>query len=84
MRNYKFRLYPNKVVEVGLNRQLDLCRWTYNKLLEELNDAKDMGIRLKRNDTQRLLVKLKEAHPELKEVYVKKGPVCCKLSSFFV
>ncbi|MGC8516771.1 MAG: helix-turn-helix domain-containing protein, partial [Candidatus Acidifodinimicrobium sp.] len=31
MRNYKFRLYPNRAVEAELNRQLDLCRWTYNK-----------------------------------------------------
>ena len=30
-----------------------------------------MGIKLKRNDTQRLLVKLKEEEPELKNVYSK-------------
>ncbi len=71
MRNYKFRLYPNKVVEIELNRQLDLCRWTYNKLLETLNEAKEMGIKLKRTDTQRLLVTLKEDDPELKNVYSK-------------
>ncbi|MGC8533322.1 MAG: helix-turn-helix domain-containing protein [Candidatus Parvarchaeum sp.] len=41
MRNYKFRPYPNKVVKAELNKQLDLYRWTYNKLLEELNEAKE-------------------------------------------
>ena len=72
MRNYKFRLYPNKVVEAELNRQLDLCRWTYNRLLEELNKAKEEGRKLKRYDTQKLLVKLKEEDkPELKNVYSK-------------
>ncbi len=71
MRNYKFRLYPTKIIETELNRQLDLCRWTYNKLLEELNEAKEMGIKLKRYDTQRLLVKLKEEKPELKNAYSK-------------
>ncbi len=72
MRNYKFRLYPNKVVETELNRQLDLCRWTYNRLLEELNKAREEGRKLKRYDAQKLLVKLKEEDkPELKNVYSK-------------
>ena len=72
MRNYKFRLYPNKVVETELNRQLDLCRWTYNRLLEELNKAKEEGRKLKRYDTQQFLVKLKEEDKsELKNVYSK-------------
>ena len=71
MRNYKFRLYPNKVVETELNRQLDLCRWTYNRLLEELNRARESGVKLKRYDTQKLLVKLKEENPELQNVYSK-------------
>ncbi len=72
MRNYKFRLYPNKVVETELNRQLDLCRWAYNRLLEELNKARENGVKLKRYDTQKLLVKLKEGEkPELQNIYSK-------------
>ncbi len=72
MRNYKFRLYPNKVVETELNGQLDLCRWTYNRLLEELNKARENGVKMKRYDTQKLLVKLKEGEkPELQNVYSK-------------
>ena len=71
MRNYKFRLHPAKVVEIELNRQLELCRLTYNRLLQELNEAKEVGIKLKRTDTQRLLVRLKEDNPELKNVYSK-------------
>ena len=71
MRNYKFRLYPNKVVETELNRQLDLCRWIYNRLLEELNKARENSVKMKRYDTQKLLVKLKEEKLELKNVYSK-------------
>ena len=66
MRNYKFRLYPNGIVEVGLNRLIDLCRRAYNKLLKEMNEAREMGIKLKGNDAQRLLIKLKEEKPYAK------------------
>ncbi len=69
MRNYKFRLCPNKVVETELNRQLDLCRWTYNRLLEELNKARENGVKMKRYDTQKLLVRLKEEKPELQNTW---------------
>ncbi|MCL4398699.1 MAG: hypothetical protein M1322_00490 [Candidatus Parvarchaeota archaeon] len=42
MRNYKVRLYQNKVIEAELTRQLELCR-CYSKPLEELNKAKEKG-----------------------------------------
>ncbi|MCL4398360.1 MAG: helix-turn-helix domain-containing protein [Candidatus Parvarchaeota archaeon] len=71
MKNYKFRLYPNKIVEVELNKELDLCRWTYNRLLEELNKAKGEGKKLKQNATQKPLVNLKEDKLEFKDGYSK-------------
>ena len=46
-----------------------LCRWLYNRLLSELNFAHEKGIRLKRTDTQALIVDLKQRElPELNEV----------------
>ncbi len=72
MRNYKFRLYPNKVAEVELQRNLDECRWLYNRLLDSMNKAYANGRRLSRGETQSMIVKLKEGeHPELKNVYSK-------------
>ncbi len=49
-----------------------LCRWLYNRLLSELNLAREKGIRLTRGDTQALIVDLKKHEkPELDEVYSK-------------
>ncbi len=40
LRSYKFRLYPNKEQERILEEQLEICRWLYNRLLEEINKAR--------------------------------------------
>ncbi|MDI6884405.1 MAG: RNA-guided endonuclease TnpB family protein [Hadesarchaea archaeon] len=71
MLGYRFRLYPPKTCERKLNRQMALCRWLYNRLLSELNLAHEKGIRLKRTDTQALIVDIKHEKPELGEVYSK-------------
>jgi len=71
MLSYKFRIYPSKTIEAKLNEQLELCRWLYNRLLFELNKAKEEGRKLKRTDTQTLIIKLKEENPNLKKVYSK-------------
>jgi len=63
--SYSFKLYPNKKVEARLSRTLELCRWTYNKLLE-LNGQ---GVSERR--TQAYLVDLKKHRPELNHVYSK-------------
>ena len=34
---YKFRMYPNKQAREKLEFALDICRQTYNNLLEEMN-----------------------------------------------
>ena len=65
MRVYKFQLKPNKEQIKKLNRTFDLCRFTYNQLLEELNRNKD------RKHIQHYIIDLKEKYPELKNVYSK-------------
>jgi putative transposase len=67
MRVYKFSLKPNKEQEVLLQKTLDLCRFTYNKLLEELNSQE----KIDRNKVQHKIVELKKEFPELKKVYSK-------------
>jgi len=69
--SYRFRLYPSRKTEEILLRHLDLCRWLYNRLLEELNKAKAEGRKLSQKDTQAFIVKLKTEKPELKQVYSK-------------
>jgi putative transposase len=67
MRTYKFQLKPNKTQEEVLNRTFDLCRFTYNKLLEELNKQEKVD----RGAVQHKIVELKQEFPELKSVYSK-------------
>jgi len=69
--SYRFRIYPSKTVQQTLNEQLELCRWLYNKLLEEVNKARKEGRKISWKDTQALIVKLKQEKPELKNVYSK-------------
>ena len=69
--SYKFRIYPSKTVESKLNERLELCRWLYNRLLEEVNRARKEGRKITKNDTQALIVKLKQEKPDLNKVYSK-------------
>ncbi len=71
MLSYKFRIYPSKTAQAKLQEQLELCRWLYNRLLYELNKAKEDGRKIKQTDTQSLIIKLKKEKPELNEVYSK-------------
>ena len=65
--SYKFRMYPNKPVRERLDFALDVCRQTYNNLLEEMNNQ----VKINRGEIQHKIVTLKETRPELKEVYSK-------------
>jgi putative transposase len=65
MKVYKFRLYPTLEQCAVLYKQFDLCRYTYNKLLEELSKNKD------RKHIQHHILKLKRNNPVLNEVYSK-------------
>jgi putative transposase len=67
MKAYKLRLYPNKEQEDKLNFALDICRQTYNSLLEELNNQ----TKINRKEIQHKIVELKQVKPELQEVYAK-------------
>jgi len=69
--SYRFGLYPSKQTEKILVQHLNLCRWLYNRLLEELNKAKSEGRCLSKKDTQSLIVKLKMEKPELRYAYSK-------------
>lgn len=71
MLSYRFRLYPSRRIEEVLFQQLNLCRWLYNRLLEELNNAKAEKRKLSQKNTQALIVKLKKENPELNLVYSK-------------
>ena len=65
MRVYKFRIYPDKKQEQVLFKHFDLCRFTYNQLLEELSHNKT------RSHIQHHILILKEKYPDIKQVYSK-------------
>ena len=71
MISYKYRIYPNKVTEQKLVDALDACRWLYNHLLGNLNEAKENGIKLTSVDTQNTIPLLKPENPQLRKVYSK-------------
>jgi len=55
MITYKFRMYPNKNVREKLDLSLDICRQTYNNLLEEMNKQ----VKIDKKAVQHGFVKLK-------------------------
>jgi putative transposase len=67
MRVYKFQLKPNKEQEKQLSNTLNLCRFTYNKLLEKLNTQE----KINRSEVQHHIVELKKQFPKLKNIYSK-------------
>lgn len=64
---HKFRLYPGKQQEVKLLGTLELCRQTYNILLQELNDQKIID----KSQIQGIIPDMKICDPKLKKVYSK-------------
>ncbi len=67
MMAYKFRICPTKQQERGLLRAFDLCRFTYNQLLEMLNKQE----KIDRRKIQHSLIELNQKYSELQEVYSK-------------
>lgn len=67
MMAYKFRLYPSKQQEQVLFKTFDLCRFTYNQLLEKLNKSK----KISQSKIQHSILELKKKYPELKTVHSK-------------
>jgi putative transposase len=71
MISYKYPIFPDKATQQKLAEALDACRWLHNRLLEELNEAKEKGIKLKTYDTQNMIPSLKLENPKLNLVYSK-------------
>lgn len=63
---YKFSLYPNQKEEEELLETLEVCRKTYNRLLEEYNKGEHDRFKL-----QALLPVWKENDKDLRIVYAK-------------
>jgi putative transposase len=63
----KFRLFPNKEQKERLEFTLDICRQTYNNLLEELNNQ----TKIDRKAIQHKIVEIKKENPEITQVYSK-------------
>ena len=71
MISYKYPILPNKITQWKLAENLDACRWLYNRLLQDLNEAKEKGIKLKTYDTQNMIPSMKLENPKLNRVYSK-------------
>jgi putative transposase len=67
----QYPIFPNKITQWKLVENLDACRWLYNQLLKDLNEAKRKGIKLKTYDTQNMIPSLKPENPKLNLVYSK-------------
>lgn len=67
MLSYVFPIYPNKEQKGALEMTFDLCRFTYNSLLEELQKQD----RVDRSKIQHRILELKGQHSELNKVYSK-------------
>jgi putative transposase len=67
---FRYRLKPTKSQVAILNRQLDLCRWTYNQTLALRKNAWESEDRsISYFESKRMLPIWKESKPELSEVY---------------
>ncbi len=65
-RNYKFRLYPNLEQEHKLQNNLNVCKWVYNKFVEQAQKSF-----LSRNDMNYILTELKQSEPWLYNYHSK-------------
>lgn len=66
MRNYKFRLYPTISQESKLNNNLNVCKWVYNKFVEQSQKSF-----LSRNDMNYILTELKQSESWLYNYHSK-------------
>ena len=66
IRNYKFRLYPTEQQQYKLQNNLAVCRWLYNKFVEQAQKSF-----LTRNDMNYILTELKQSEPWLYNYYSK-------------
>ncbi|MDF2425830.1 MAG: transposase [Nitrosopumilus sp.] len=66
IRNYKFRLYPNDSQQNKLQNNLAVCRWVYNKFVEQTKNGF-----LSRNDMNYILTELKQSESWLYQYHSK-------------
>ncbi len=71
MISYKYPIFPAKAIQQKLAEALDACRWLYNRLLQEISEAKGKGIKLRIYETQNMIPSLKLENPRLNLVYSK-------------
>ena len=70
MKTYKYRIYPTEAQETILEKQLEECRWLYNKILEtRKNSYEQQGISLGNYDTMVMIPGWKKERPSLKSVH---------------
>lgn len=60
MKTYQFKLYPNKTEEKILEKHLNICRFTYNKLLEKIMSEKEKGNKITKNQLSSHLTLIKK------------------------
>ena len=66
LRTFKFRLYPNDSQQYRLQNNLAVCRWVYNKFVEQTQKSF-----LSRNDMNYILAELKQSEPWLYNYHSK-------------
>ena len=66
MRNYKFRLYPILEQKYKLQNNLNVCKWVYNKFVEQAQKSF-----LSRNDMNYILTELKQSESWLYQYHSK-------------
>ena len=66
LRTFKFRLYPNDSQQYILQNNLAVCRWVYNKFVEQAQKSF-----LSRNDMNYILAELKQSEPWLYNYHSK-------------
>jgi putative transposase len=66
---FQFRLYPSREQAALIHRMFGCCRFVFNQLLEEWNEAcKETGKGLSYHKTATRIPTLKQSYPWLKEV----------------
>lgn len=70
MKTYKYRIYPTKAQATQLTKQLELCRWLYNKTLETRKTAYETeGKSVGHYDAIKMIPGWKIEKPALKTVH---------------
>src|SRR3990167_305703 len=70
MKTFKYRIFPTTAQETILEKQLEECRWLYNKVLETRKESYELqGVSLGNYDTMTMIPDWKLERPSLKTVH---------------